>query len=81
METGLDDGGVAWAKAGYGWDLDPRNLAESAANIRARIDSLITDPARHPSTSDTALLKDIKARFSRTEGRVPLAPGVARTGR
>lgn len=71
VETGLEDGGVTWAKAGYGWDLDPRNLAESAANIRARIDSLITDPEKPPSASDTALLADITERFAGPAAEFP----------
>lgn len=46
----LDDGRYSWAQ--YGFDWDPRHIAESFTNIRSRIDDLLGDPKVSTATSN-----------------------------
>ncbi len=67
VTASMTDGGVAWAKAGYDWDLTPANLDESVRNMRLRIDRFLTGDLGPLTQRDAALLRDMRARF---EGRV-----------
>ncbi|MGW4094917.1 hypothetical protein [Nocardia sp. NPDC004750] len=62
VHASLDDGGYAWAKAGYDWNPDPTLLEASANLMRARIDALI-GYGIVSSPADAALLDGIKQRF------------------
>ncbi|WP_327146966.1 GNAT family N-acetyltransferase [Nocardia sp. NBC_01327] len=58
----LQDGGYTWARAGFGWDLDPGKLRGSVNSIRAQISHLVTSTPGL-SSADKAQLDDILARF------------------
>lgn len=55
----LADGGYSWAQ--YGFDWDPRHIAESFTNIRKRIDDLLVNPK--VTTDDRQLLADTRRRL------------------
>ncbi len=55
----LEDGGYAWARAGYDWDPEPSRLAEAIAHIRQRIHGVAEDA----SAADRQLLADILEQF------------------
>lgn len=56
VHAALENGGYAWAQAGFDWD--PEWLDRSFANIRDRIDRLLADP--ETSSSDSALLREVR---------------------
>ena len=57
VHASLDDGGYSWAQ--YGFDWDPRRIAESFTNIRGRIDDLL----RNANVTDAD--KQLLAKFRR----------------
>ncbi|MEU4313530.1 hypothetical protein [Nocardia sp. NPDC024068] len=63
VSAGLADGGVVWAKSGYGWNTAPDKLHKSVTNMRTRIDELLAGGKRSLSAGDAALLQDMRGRF------------------
>jgi GNAT superfamily N-acetyltransferase len=59
IHAALDDGGYSWAQ--YGFDWDPRRIAESFTNIRSRIDDLLRNP--RVTTADMQQLAKIRDRL------------------
>ncbi|WP_282778666.1 MULTISPECIES: hypothetical protein [unclassified Nocardia] len=67
VTASMTDGGVAWAKAGYDWDLDPEKLYESVRKMQSRLDLFIAGDRGPMSQHDVGLLREMRARF---DGRV-----------
>ncbi|MEU4842458.1 hypothetical protein [Nocardia testacea] len=67
----LDDGGVAAAKAGYGWDRRPDLLADSSANMKTRIDQFLNGGNGPLSAQDETLLLDMRTRFDQGPDQYP----------
>jgi GNAT superfamily N-acetyltransferase len=71
VEATAVNGGVTWAQTGYGWDLTPRKLESSLANVGRRIDELIDLDAAGMqerkiivSDDDRAALEKFRARLA-----------------
>ncbi|HME77914.1 MAG TPA: hypothetical protein VKI00_20380 [Mycobacterium sp.] len=58
IHAALQDGGYSWAQ--YGFDWDPRRIAESFTDIHRRIDDLLRSPK--VTTADKQLLAEIRGR-------------------
>ncbi|HEY9304450.1 MAG TPA: hypothetical protein VIO95_09185 [Mycobacterium sp.] len=59
VHAALDDGGYSWAQ--YGFDWDPRRIAESFMNIRGRIDNLLRNAS--VTAADKQLLVEFRRRL------------------
>lgn len=63
LAAGLDDGGWAWARAGFDWnDATPEMVSVSRSNLMNRMMALRTDPAT--SEGDQATLDDMMMRMA-----------------
>jgi GNAT superfamily N-acetyltransferase len=63
IHAALDDGGYSWAQ--YGFDWDPRHIADSFTNIRRRIDDLLR--SSKVTTADKQLLKEVRGRVDHSD--------------
>lgn len=63
VTASMRDGGVAWAKAGYDWDLEPTRLAKTVERMQSRVDEVLEGEEGFLSAADIAVLRDIRARF------------------
>ncbi|MGW4094918.1 hypothetical protein [Nocardia sp. NPDC004750] len=70
LHAGLEDGGYAWAKAGYDWNPDHTLLKRSITRMRNHIDTLLANGSV-PSAADAAVLEGIRQRFEGPVARYP----------
>lgn len=65
-----EDGGVAWARAGYDWDPDSTRYRISVENLTARIDDMISRTGEF-SAADRAELAALKEGLARSYALAP----------
>jgi GNAT superfamily N-acetyltransferase len=70
VEATAVNGGVTWAQTGYGWDLTPRKLESSLANVGRRIDELIDLDAAGMQERKIIVSDDDRAALERFRARL-----------